>query len=51
MDSLALRDHAANILLATVRDMESVQTAAHLSDKASGNGDGSAETTRLDGAS
>jgi hypothetical protein len=51
MDSLALRDYAANILLATVRDMESIKAAAHPSNKANGNCDGSAETARLNGAS
>ena len=30
MDSLALRDHAGDILLATVRDMESVQPRSDL---------------------
>jgi signal transduction histidine kinase len=51
MDSLALRDHAADILLATVRDMESVQSAAQRSDKSRGYCSGSIESTRLNGAS
>jgi signal transduction histidine kinase len=51
MDSLALRDHAADILLATVRDMESVQTAAQRSDKSGGYRSGSVESIRLNGAS
>ena len=51
MDSLALRDHAADILLATVRDMESVETADQRSDKSSGYPDGSALNIRLNGAS
>jgi len=51
MDSLALRDHAQDILLATVRDMESVQTAAQRQDKSSGYNDGSKENVRLNGAS
>ncbi len=51
MDSLALRDHAGDILLATVRDMQSVQTAAQRSDKASGYLDGTMENIRLNGAS
>jgi signal transduction histidine kinase len=51
MDSLALRDHAADILLATVRDMESVETDAQRLDKSTGYLDGSAENLRLNGAS
>ncbi len=51
MDSLALRDHAADILLATVRDMESVQTAAMSLEKSNGYSDGSAFSIRLNGAS
>jgi signal transduction histidine kinase len=51
MDSLALRDHAADILLATARDMESVQTEAQRSDKSRGYSNGSAESIRLNGAS
>jgi signal transduction histidine kinase len=51
MNSLALRDHAAEILLATVRDMESVETEAQRWDKASGYGDGSPQSIRLNGAS
>jgi signal transduction histidine kinase len=51
MDTLALRDHAGDLLLATVRDMESVQTAARRLDKSSGYSDGSAVSVRLNGAS
>ncbi|HQY87565.1 MAG TPA: HAMP domain-containing sensor histidine kinase [Tepidisphaeraceae bacterium] len=51
MSSLALRDHAGDILLATVRDMESVQTAALRADKSSGYDDGSVMSRRLNGAS
>jgi len=51
MDSLALRDHAGDLLLATVRDIESVQTAALRSDKSGGYSDGSAVSIRLNGAS
>jgi signal transduction histidine kinase len=53
MDELALRDHAADILLATVADMRSAQTAAQRTAKSQGHrppggGDGSAA---LNGAS
>jgi len=51
MDSFALRDHAADLLLATVRDMESVQTAALRENKSGGYNDGSAVSLRLNGAS
>lgn len=51
MDSLALRDHAGDILLATVRDMNSVQAARRGSDLSRGYSDGSAESLRLNGAS
>jgi signal transduction histidine kinase len=51
MDSLALRDHAADLLLATARDMESAQTAAQRSAKSRGYSNGSAESIRLNGAS
>jgi hypothetical protein len=51
MDSLALRDHAGDLLLATVRDMKSVQTSALRSDKSGGYSDGSAVSIRLNGAS
>src|SRR5688572_22644792 len=51
MDSLALRDHAEAILLATARDMESVQTEAQRSNKSRGYSNGSAESVRLNGAS
>ena len=51
MDKLALRDHAADILRATVRDMKSHQTAAQQSDKSKGDGDEGADSDRLDAAS
>jgi len=51
MDKLALRDHAEDILRATVRDMTSAQTAAQQSDKSTGHGESGAASTRLDGAS
>ncbi len=51
MDVLALRDHAADILRATARDMESAQTGLQQSDKSKGHGDGGARSSRLDGAS
>ncbi len=53
MDALALRDHAGDILLATVRDMRSAQSAAERSDKSRGrgNGDGDEGATTLNGAS
>lgn len=51
MDSLALRDHAEDLLLATVRDMESVQTEAQRSDRSGGYNDGSSVSVRLNGAS
>lgn len=50
MDALALRDHVGDILLATVRDMRSAQTATERSAKSKGRprGNGGAE---LNGAS
>lgn len=51
MDSLALRDHAGDLLLATVRDMESVETEARRWERATGYGDGSPQSIRLNGAS
>ncbi|MEO6436251.1 MAG: sensor histidine kinase [Tepidisphaeraceae bacterium] len=51
MDSLALRDHAADILLATARDIESVHTEAQRADKLRGYLNGSAESARLNQAS
>ncbi len=51
MDSLALRDHAADILLATARDIESVHTEAERLDKSLGYRNGSAENNRLNQAS
>ena len=43
--------HAGDILLATVRDMESVQTSAQRSAKSPGHSSGSPENIRLNGAS
>ena len=51
MDALALRDHAAEILLATVRDMESAQTQARQSNPHGNGNDENAERIRLNGAS
>src|SRR4030095_3000622 len=58
MDALALRDHAPDILLATVQDMRSSQTATERSAKSRGHGhhkhdgDGAALSgTGLNGAS
>src|SRR5688572_5825604 len=50
MESLALRDHAGDILLATARDMESAQSAAERSAKSRGRGHGGGDTA-LNGAS
>lgn len=50
MDALALRDHADAILLATVRDMRSAQSAAERLAKSQGR-DGSSDALALDGAS
>jgi signal transduction histidine kinase len=49
MDSLALRDHAEDILRATARDMQSTQTAAERSAKARGHR--ATDSTALNGAS
>ena len=51
MDAPALRDHAGDILRATVRDMQSIKTDAQRSEKSTGYRDGSAESIRLNGAS
>ena len=51
MDSLALRDHAQEILLATVRDMQSLQTAAQRSAKSKGKGHDEEYDAALNGAS
>ena len=51
LDSLALRDHAGDLLLATVRDIDSVQTAQNREEKAGGYQDGGESTLRLNGAS
>jgi signal transduction histidine kinase len=50
MDALALRDHADAILLATVRDMRSAQSAAERSAKSRGH-DGAGDGLALNGAS
>ncbi len=50
MDVLTLRDHAKEILLATVRDMRSVQSVAERLDKSHGHKDGD-ESGPLNGAS
>ncbi len=50
MDALALRDHADEILLATVRDMRSVQSTTERPAKSGGNASG-AESIALNGAS
>jgi signal transduction histidine kinase len=52
MDSLALRDHAEEILRAAARDMASAQTGAQQSSKSRGRGGaGGAAADRLNGAS
>ncbi len=51
MDALALRDQAGDLLLATVRDMDSAQTEGLRAAKAAGYPDGSPLTLRLNGAS
>src|SRR5688500_15462026 len=51
MNSLALRDHAQDILLATVRDMNSEQTGAQQSDKSRGQGNNGQDSVALNGAS
>src|SRR4051812_5146213 len=51
MDTVALRDHADQILRATARDMNSLQTAAEQSDKSKGESEGGADSFRVDGAS
>jgi len=51
MDSLALRDHAQDILLATVRDMQSSQSISQQSAKSKGFGQGGADAAVLNGAS
>lgn len=50
MDALALRDHADEILLATVRDMRSAQSPAERLAKSWGH-DGGGDVTALNGAS
>ena len=51
MDSLALRDHAEDILLATVQDMQSSQSVSQQSDKSKGLSQGGADAAVLNGAS
>jgi signal transduction histidine kinase len=51
LDTLALRDHAQDILRATVRDMRSTQSGSQQSDKSKGVGDAGAASARLTGAS
>lgn len=51
MDSLALRDHAADLLLATARDMGSAQSATEQSAKSKGRGHRGGDGTALNGAS
>jgi signal transduction histidine kinase len=50
-DALLLRDHAAEILLATVRDIESVQSAQNRADRSAGYNDGTPHSLSLNGAS
>ena len=51
MAALALRDHAADLLLATVRDMDSAQSATQTADTGEAdNSDARALTVRLNGA-
>jgi signal transduction histidine kinase len=50
LDALALRDHAGEILLATIRDMESAQSAGEQSAKSKGKADDSLSVA-LNGAS
>src|ERR1041385_4105569 len=49
MDSLALRDHAKGILLATVRDMQSSQSISQQSAKSKGLGQGGTDAAVLNG--
>src|SRR5580765_1471781 len=51
MDTLSLRDHAPDILLATVRDMNSSQNAAEQSAKSRGHHRNDADDVALNGAS
>jgi hypothetical protein len=50
-DPATLRDHAAQILRATARDMESAQTATQQSDKSKGEGDAGKLSLRMDDVS
>jgi signal transduction histidine kinase len=51
MDALALRDHAQDILLATVRDMSSSQSGVQQAAKSKGNGHRGEDGAALNGAS
>lgn len=51
VDPRDLRDHAANILRATVSDMESAQTATQQAAKSKGEGRQGRDSIRVDGAS
>ncbi len=51
VDPSDLRDHAADILRATVSDMKSAQTATQQSDKSKGDGRRGNDSIRVDGAS
>jgi signal transduction histidine kinase len=51
MDTLALRDHAGDILLATVRDMQSPQSPSERIAKSRSRSGGSASEATLDGVS
>ena len=51
LDPVALRDHAREILLATVRDMGTDQTVQEEKDKSAGRGQDSAHSLQLDDAS
>ncbi len=51
MAALALRDHAADIIRATVRDMRAAQTSRQRADKSYGRGDPGQASDRLDEAS
>jgi hypothetical protein len=51
MDALALRDHASEILVATVQDMKSSQSATERSAKSKGHGHRGADGAGLNDAS
>jgi signal transduction histidine kinase len=50
-DPTTLRDHAADILRATARDMKSAQSETEQSDKSKGEGEGGHSSDRVDSAS